>query len=98
MRLGVPAGPQAITAQNAWVRWLPNNLPAAAYVTLVVFLILILVESYANTGPPDFTQRFDEVLEVVAKCLQFTPGAQHIAVSTSQLIGNVAVRIVKSHW
>jgi periplasmic copper chaperone A len=29
------AGPQAITAQNAWVRWLPNNLPSAAYVTLV---------------------------------------------------------------
>jgi copper(I)-binding protein len=29
------AGPQAITTQNAWVRWLPNNLPAAAYVTLV---------------------------------------------------------------
>ena len=24
----------AIAAQNAWVRWLPNNLPAAAYVTL----------------------------------------------------------------
>jgi periplasmic copper chaperone A len=29
------AGPQAITAQHAWVRWLPNNLPAAGYVTLV---------------------------------------------------------------
>jgi periplasmic copper chaperone A len=25
---------QAIGVQNAWVRWLPNNLPAAAYVTL----------------------------------------------------------------
>jgi hypothetical protein len=25
---------QAIAVQNAWVRWLPNNLPAAAYVTL----------------------------------------------------------------
>ncbi|WP_233863736.1 copper chaperone PCu(A)C [Paraburkholderia adhaesiva] len=24
----------AITAQNAWVRWLPNNLPAGGYVTL----------------------------------------------------------------
>jgi copper(I)-binding protein len=24
----------AIAVQNAWVRWLPNNLPAAAYVTL----------------------------------------------------------------
>lgn len=23
-----------ITASNAWVRWLPNNLPAAGYVTL----------------------------------------------------------------
>ena len=29
------AGAQPITAQNAWVRWLPNNLPAAGYVTLV---------------------------------------------------------------
>jgi copper(I)-binding protein len=29
------AGPQSITAQHAWVRWLPNNLPAAGYVTLV---------------------------------------------------------------
>jgi copper(I)-binding protein len=29
------AGPQAVTAQHAWVRWLPNNLPAAGYVTLV---------------------------------------------------------------
>ncbi|RFU46665.1 copper chaperone PCu(A)C [Paraburkholderia sp. DHOC27] len=29
------AGTQAISAQNAWVRWLPNNLPAAGYVTLV---------------------------------------------------------------
>jgi copper(I)-binding protein len=26
---------QAITAQRAWVRWLPNDLPAAGYVTLV---------------------------------------------------------------
>jgi copper(I)-binding protein len=24
----------AVTAQNAWVRWLPNDLPAAGYVTL----------------------------------------------------------------
>jgi periplasmic copper chaperone A len=24
----------AISAQNAWVRWLPNDLPAAGYVTL----------------------------------------------------------------
>ncbi|MGF6777890.1 copper chaperone PCu(A)C [Paraburkholderia sp. GAS334] len=29
------AGAHAITTQNAWVRWLPNNLPAAGYVTLV---------------------------------------------------------------
>ena len=29
------AGAQAITAKDAWVRWLPNNLPAAGYVTLV---------------------------------------------------------------
>ena len=29
------AGAQPITVQNAWVRWLPNNLPAAGYVTLV---------------------------------------------------------------
>ncbi|WP_128595579.1 copper chaperone PCu(A)C [Paraburkholderia kirstenboschensis] len=29
------AGAQPITAKNAWVRWLPNNLPAAGYVTLV---------------------------------------------------------------
>ena len=29
-------GAQPITAQNAWVRWLPNNLPAAGYVTLVI--------------------------------------------------------------
>jgi len=29
------AGTAAISAQNAWVRWLPNNLPAAGYVTLV---------------------------------------------------------------
>lgn len=28
------AGTQAITASHAWVRWLPNNLPAAGYVTL----------------------------------------------------------------
>ncbi|WP_322105090.1 copper chaperone PCu(A)C [Paraburkholderia sp. J41] len=24
----------ALSAQNAWVRWLPNNLPAAGYVTI----------------------------------------------------------------
>ncbi|WP_345814356.1 copper chaperone PCu(A)C [Paraburkholderia sp. PREW-6R] len=29
------AGAQAISVQNAWVRWLPNNLPAAGYLTLV---------------------------------------------------------------
>ncbi|WP_027804103.1 copper chaperone PCu(A)C [Paraburkholderia dilworthii] len=29
------AGAPAIAAKNAWVRWLPNNLPAAGYVTLV---------------------------------------------------------------
>ncbi|WP_341314758.1 copper chaperone PCu(A)C [Paraburkholderia sp. IMGN_8] len=28
-------GAQAISAREAWVRWLPNNLPAAGYVTLV---------------------------------------------------------------
>lgn len=28
------AGAHAITATHAWVRWLPNNLPAAGYVTL----------------------------------------------------------------
>ncbi|ABE31714.1 hypothetical protein DR64_3398 [Paraburkholderia xenovorans LB400] len=29
------AGANAVSANNAWVRWLPNNLPAAGYVTLV---------------------------------------------------------------
>jgi copper(I)-binding protein len=29
------AGANAISAKDAWVRWLPNNLPAAGYVTLV---------------------------------------------------------------
>lgn len=29
------AGPAAITAKDAWVRWLPDALPAAGYVTLV---------------------------------------------------------------
>ncbi|HZZ01505.1 copper chaperone PCu(A)C [Paraburkholderia sp.] len=29
------AGAQAISVKDAWVRWLPNNLPAAGYVTLV---------------------------------------------------------------
>ena len=29
------AGANAITVKDAWVRWLPNNLPAAGYVTLV---------------------------------------------------------------
>ncbi|RDK01266.1 copper chaperone PCu(A)C [Paraburkholderia lacunae] len=29
------AGAHAISAREAWVRWLPNNLPAAGYVTLV---------------------------------------------------------------
>ncbi|CAG4905854.1 hypothetical protein LMG31841_03496 [Paraburkholderia saeva] len=29
------AGAQAITTQDAWVRWLPNNLPAGGYVTLM---------------------------------------------------------------
>jgi copper(I)-binding protein len=29
------AGAQAISVKDAWVRWLPNNLPAAGYATLV---------------------------------------------------------------
>jgi copper(I)-binding protein len=29
------AGAAAISTQHAWIRWLPNNLPAAGYVTLV---------------------------------------------------------------
>ncbi len=29
------AGPNAISVKDAWVRWLPNGLPAAGYVTLV---------------------------------------------------------------
>jgi copper(I)-binding protein len=29
------AGASAVSAKDAWVRWLPNNLPAAGYVTLV---------------------------------------------------------------
>src|SRR6202022_4967717 len=28
------AGAQAISVQNAWVRWLPNDLPAAGFVPL----------------------------------------------------------------
>ena len=28
------AGAAAISAANAWIRWLPSNLPAAGYVTL----------------------------------------------------------------
>ena len=28
------AGAAAISATNAWIRWLPSNLPAAGYVTL----------------------------------------------------------------
>lgn len=29
------AGANAISVRHAWVRWLPNNLPAAGYATLV---------------------------------------------------------------
>lgn len=29
------AGAQAISVKDAWVRWLPNNLPAGGYATLV---------------------------------------------------------------
>ncbi|WCM18819.1 copper chaperone PCu(A)C [Paraburkholderia bryophila] len=29
------AGAKAISVKDAWVRWLPNNLPAAGYATLV---------------------------------------------------------------
>ncbi len=29
------AGAQAISVKDAWVRWLPNNLPAAGYATVV---------------------------------------------------------------
>ena len=29
------AGANAISVKDAWVRWLPNNLPAAGYATLV---------------------------------------------------------------
>ncbi|CAB3797184.1 copper chaperone PCu(A)C [Paraburkholderia fynbosensis] len=29
------AGADAISVKDAWVRWLPNNLPAAGYATLV---------------------------------------------------------------
>src|SRR5258706_4359830 len=49
------AGTQAITTQNAWVRWLPNNLPSAAYVTLVnasdkpVDLVDISSDDYGST-------------------------------------------------
>nr|WP_242538682.1 copper chaperone PCu(A)C [Trinickia acidisoli] len=32
--LAAAASDHAITATNAWVRWLPSNLPAAGYVTL----------------------------------------------------------------
>src|ERR1700738_4115100 len=28
------AGASSVSAENAWVRWLPNNLPAAGYVTI----------------------------------------------------------------
>ncbi|MEX3955134.1 copper chaperone PCu(A)C [Trinickia sp. EG282A] len=28
------AGASRLTAENGWVRWLPNNLPAAGYVTI----------------------------------------------------------------
>ncbi|WP_199540381.1 copper chaperone PCu(A)C [Paraburkholderia kururiensis] len=32
--MAMAADAHAVTARDAWVRWLPNNLPAAGYVTL----------------------------------------------------------------
>ncbi|MEW9580899.1 copper chaperone PCu(A)C [Paraburkholderia sp. DGU8] len=48
------AGPNAISVKNAWVRWLPNNLPAAGYATLAnasdrpVDLVDISSNDYGN--------------------------------------------------
>jgi periplasmic copper chaperone A len=48
------AGPNAISVKNAWVRWLPNNLPAAGYLTLAnasdkpVDLVDISSNDYGN--------------------------------------------------
>jgi copper(I)-binding protein len=35
VNLGAQDGPPAVQVKDAWVRWLPGNLPAGGYVTLV---------------------------------------------------------------
>jgi hypothetical protein len=86
------ASPQAITAQNAWVRWLPNNLPAAAYVTLVnagdkpVDLIDISSSDYGSamlhqTVSNGSTQKMvmvDKVTVPARGTVSIAPGGYHV--------------------
>jgi periplasmic copper chaperone A len=86
------AGPQPITVQNAWVRWLPNNLPAAAYVTLVnagdkpVDLIDISSSDYGSamlhqTVSNGSTQKMvmvDKVTVPARGTVSIAPGGYHV--------------------
>ena len=82
----------AITAQNAWVRWLPNNLPAGGYVTLKndgkqnVDLVDVTSDDYGSvmmhqsvsSGSTRKMTMVDKVTVPAHGSVSFAPGGYHL--------------------
>ncbi|RQH09620.1 copper chaperone PCu(A)C [Paraburkholderia dinghuensis] len=86
------AADAAISTQNAWVRWLPNNLPAGGYVTLKnegdrnVDLVDVSSDDYGSvmmhqTVSNGSTQKMvmvDKVTVPAHGSVSFAPGGYHL--------------------
>lgn len=82
----------AITAQNAWVRWLPNNLPAGGYVTFKndgkqnVDLVDVTSDDYGSvmmhqsvsSGSTQKMTMVDKVTVPAHGSVSFAPGGYHL--------------------
>jgi copper(I)-binding protein len=92
------ADTQAISAQNAWVRLLPNNLPAAGYVTLAnssdkpIDLIGVSSPDYGNamlhqTVSNGSTQKMVHVDKATVPAhgqLAISPGSYHVMLTDAK--------------
>jgi periplasmic copper chaperone A len=88
----VQAAGTSITAQNAWVRWLPGNLPAGGYVTLNnagdqnVDVVDVTSDDYGSAmmhqtvsnGSTQKMMMVDKVTVPAHGSVSFAPGGYHL--------------------
>jgi copper(I)-binding protein len=78
------AGANAITVKDAWVRWLPNNLPAAGYVTLInasdkpVDLVDAMLHQTVSNGSTQKMVMVDKLTVPAHGQVAIAPGGYHV--------------------